>query len=493
MKTHPGSLLLALPFLLAANVAQAIIDDTDGFRTGTTNDIGGSGNNNHSAAIGEYNDATNASMAVGSGNTAVNYGFVSGSDSWLDEYSYDCITGGNNNSIESSWATAVFGAWNLIAGQNHSFAAGTFNNINASPGSSNILLGHNNAILGGGGSEIVLIGSGNTAEGSIAWALGEGNIAQNGTVTLGTYAAKVSNASLIVGKGTSSARSNALVVLKSGAVSIPGSLTIGGSPAATASYLSTNKYLQKAGPGAFAHADAYLAFGVGAWATGAGSLAIGVATTTLGTDSIALGRDATTTATAFGSAALVGGMTSGEYSLAAQKGRALGYASTAIGGYDYLFSAEGNHASGENSIAIGGVENDAEGFASFAAGAFTRANTAYSFALGSLNKGYSGDPDSWVESDVLLEIGNGASERASGPPSASLRSNAITTLKNGETTLTNKAWKANVAGSGDPLEDPPATTTDSVGRALVVEGHTELKGKVIISEAQGDISMGIYE
>jgi hypothetical protein len=29
--------------------------------------------------------------------------------------------------------------------------------------------------------------------------------------------------------------------------------------------------------------------------------------------------------------------------------------------------------------------------------------------------------------------------------------------------------------------------------ALVVEGHARLKGKVIIEQPQGDISMGIYE
>jgi hypothetical protein len=49
-------------------------------------------------------------------------------------------------------------------------------------------------------------------------------------------------------------------------------------------------------------------------------------------------------------------------------------------------------------------------------------------------------------------------------------------------------WKAH---SSTPLADP-AATTDSGGEALVVEGHTRLKGKVIIEQPQGDISMGIY-
>ncbi len=83
--------------------------------------------------------------------------------------------------------------------------------------------------------------------------------------------------------------------------------------------------------------------------------------------------------------------------------------------------------------------------------------------------------------DGLFRIGNGIS--------VTNRSDALTILKNGETTLNNKAWKEN---PGAPLLDP-ASTTDSGGNALVVNGHTVLNGKVIITHAQGDISMGIYQ
>jgi hypothetical protein len=82
--------------------------------------------------------------------------------------------------------------------------------------------------------------------------------------------------------------------------------------------------------------------------------------------------------------------------------------------------------------------------------------------------------------DGLFRIGNGSS--------ATSRSDALTILKNGETTLNNKAWKEN---PGAPLLDPPSTT-DSGGNALVVNGHTVLNGKVIITHPQGDILMGIY-
>lgn len=78
-----------------------------------------------------------------------------------------------------------------------------------------------------------------------------------------------------------------------------------------------------------------------------------------------------------------------------------------------------------------------------------------------------------------------------------MRSNAITTLKNGQTTLTNKAWNAD--------NSVPAGNENSHGQALVVEGHSLLKGnttiqgntvingRVTITVPQGDISMGIYQ
>jgi hypothetical protein len=111
--------------------------------------------------------------------------------------------------------------------------------------------------------------------------------------------------------------------------------------------------------------------------------------------------------------------------------------------------------------------------------------------------------------EAAFEIGNGT-----GPAD---RSNAVSVLKNGQTTLRNKVWSA---------ATPTAITTDSnyaSGKALVVEGHSDLKGNatvsgntklngtatlegptvingtatlngtVVITHPQGDISMGIYE
>jgi hypothetical protein len=89
---------------------------------------------------------------------------------------------------------------------------------------------------------------------------------------------------------------------------------------------------------------------------------------------------------------------------------------------------------------------------------------------------------------MTLSIVNGNAPRSWDEPPFTSRSNAISTLKNGQTTLTNKAWLANAE---TPMADPDSLT-DSGGEALVVEGHTRLRGKVIIEQAQGDISMGIY-
>jgi hypothetical protein len=233
---------------------------------------------------------------------------------------------------------------------------------------------------------------------------------------------------------------------------------------------------------------------------GGGLLALGDGADAYGVGSVAIGADYSgaygTAAMAFGGEAYSDyafaaskGVANSDYSFATQNALANGLASIAMGGYDFVLEG-GNQTDANNATSIGGIRNRSNGVASFSSGNWNIANSAYSVALGSLNLGTAGDSDDWVETDSLFELGNGTAPYGS-TPSASARSNAITTLKNGRTTLTNKAWLAN---SDHPLADPgTASDSDSGGKALVVEGHTELKGKVIISEPQGDISMGIYE
>jgi len=398
--------------------------------------------------------------------------------------SYEANSGayGSSNTIEGGGATFIFGSDNSAVNQYSGLIAGGGNRVWAplsGPGDSNVLLGSGNTINpvpAQAGLDVlgsILIGVDNSTSQTQSWAVGLGNIGQTNTVTLGTYNATVPNAALIVGTGTSdTSRSNGLVVLRDGTVQIPsGALQVGGESLPTttsvtsqiSSYLNENGYLKNfsdpAAPWYGASYGALMAMGDSAFASGDGAVAIG-------------------------------------YSTYARSN------SVAIG--------DGNWADGDHSSAIGGRGNAANGFCSYALGAasYVSSNQSlawgyyagtmydYSIALGSKNLGSNMDllVEGWQEDAVLFELGNGTPGGMwSDYDSNRLGlSNAITTLKNGQTTLTNKAW-LNREQSVSATADPSPDDTDSSGEALVVEGHTRLKGKVIIEQPQGDISMGIYE
>jgi len=213
-----------------------------------------------------------------------------------------------------------------------------------------------------------------------------------------------------------------------------------------------------------------------------------------------------------GAVALGGGQATGLYSLASgQNAQATGDQSVALGlnsiaaqagavamGWSYAgaplsFATSQGYASanGVGATAVSG--GTADGVNTFAAGNGTYARAFNSVSLGGfpLLPGAGENRSGWYALDPVFTVGNGWWSA-----DHSARSNAIRTLKNGSTTLTNKAWKAAVSANptnpGVALEDP-ADTSDSEGRALTVEGHTSLKGKVTIEKAQGDISMGIFQ
>ncbi|MBB5353054.1 hypothetical protein HNR46_003307 [Haloferula luteola] len=126
-------------------------------------------------------------------------------------------------------------------------------------------------------------------------------------------------------------------------------------------------------------------------------------------------------------------------------------------------------------IALGSYAR-AEAVAATAVGYGLQVNTPHEMNFGSWAR-TSIATTTWNETDALFRLGNGDDYLN--------RSDAITTLKNGCTILTNKAWKA------DPAVIP--ASQNSFGEALVVEGNTRLKGDVVLDKAQGDISMGIFE
>lgn len=143
------------------------------------------------------------------------------------------------------------------------------------------------------------------------------------------------------------------------------------------------------------------------------------------------------------SASFGGGIAPGEGSFAAGMAWAEGAYSLATG-FSYATGASSSAfgssmATGEASFASG--YSSAEGYASFAGGqaytigdlatAFGQAQaTAYnSFAVGRSNLG-GGNPNMWVATDPLFEIGNGAGWNEEGTEEN--RSNAVTVFKNGD-------------------------------------------------------------
>ncbi|BCU78021.1 hypothetical protein [Luteolibacter sp. LG18] len=519
----PRRLLLPLAFIAFSAAAKADdpppptpVDPIDGVNVGTSNTVVVG---EQSAAIGYGNTATGSSLAVGSGNEAAGLSIAGGEGNILLGWATAAFGSGNttNSTSESSFlagdtnhqfstsGTVVLGSNNSAAYEMGSLVAGGGNNITTTGtlgGYGNIVLGQNNLLhkttsnpSGYAIQGSVLIGAGNETTANQAIAIGEGNIGQTSTVTLGSYNNTVSSASLIVGNGVYGARSNALVVLKNGNVVIPnGTLTIGSesalTPTSVGSYLSTNHYLKSnfgTGSGVYSVAlSGGTAEGDYAFAAGIGS-ASGDYSTAFG-ESGASGHHAF--ATGWGSA-------QGDLSIGMSGGFASGKYSVAIGGFDED-EYQSNNALGKGSTAIGGYYGVAVGNYAFASGYEVGAYAAYATSLGSRNltRGniLSSTFDEWVETEALFELGNGK------PGITPYQfSNAITTLKNGRTTLTNKYWVSSTPAA------VPSSTAASSGEALVAEGHSELKGnvtvggktrlkgEVILDQPQGDISMGIYE
>ena len=145
------------------------------------------------------------------------------------------------------------------------------------------------------------------------------------------------------------------------------------------------------------------------------STAMGVASTASGSGSTAMGENST----ASGNSSTAMGLStaaSGSASTAMGQGTiASGYASTAIGNY--------TTALGSFSTTMG-VSTTASGSISTAMGFNTKSESENSFALGYYNVG-GGNPTTNIGTDPLFEIGNG---------NFSLRSNALTVLKNGTIT-----------------------------------------------------------
>ena len=170
-----------------------------------------------------------------------------------------------------------------------------------------------------------------------------------------------------------------------------------------------------------------------------------------------------------------------------------GYYNTAAGPYALGCNSSGNantaagyfalqcNTTGTANVAIGSCAGRYQ-----ANGTSSLTDPDNSIYLGANSRGFSNlDQNSIVIGAAA--IGEGANTTVIGN-SSTTKTHLYGELATGKATLTNKQWQAN---PDTPLVDLDAATSSS-GEALVVEGHTRLKGKVIIEQAQGDISMGIY-
>lgn len=429
----------------------------------------GSGNTVDAWSLAIGSDSAAERKSVAAGHDVLLSGFRSlgaGENLTMDSDSGNSVIFGEGSTMTQSYAMFVSGMTNTSTRQNAGLIVGNYNSAwqPSSPalgvGDSNVILGCDNHInenpltasLDTYG--IVLMGIGNKTQQTQSWVMGMGNIGQTNTVTLGTYNQTVANAALIVGNGASdTVRSNGLVVLQNGTVQIPsGNLQLGSESALTptgattliSNHLNTNGYLKN---------EIRSGYGV----SGNGLVSIGGFSKSNGVQSIALGSNSSATDS---NATAVGYLTNAS----AQGATAIGY---------------GANATGVGATALG-LATHAGGYAEF--------------VVGTANKFSGSSSSAWIYTDSLFVVGNGQSVQN--------RSNAITTLKNGRTTLTNSFWLADtVTGNEVDASDGEALNVEGhsvLNGNAIVEGNTQLKGdtvldgKVTLSQPQGDISMGIY-
>jgi hypothetical protein len=284
-----------------------------------------------------------------------------------------------------------------------------------------------------------------------------------------------------IGNGTStSALSNAITILKNGDTTISGSLTALGPITSANSTVLTNSSLSTAlnltvPPTSTAWRNTY----VPKKSSATGALALGSSQAT-GIHSFSSGS--ANASGAYSSAHGNSATASGSYSLAR--------------GFDVLASGEFSLAIGSSSWATGTLST-ALGGASFARGnySFTQglrvaANSMNEVVLGRAAQAGASRPNLWYDHDAIFRLGNG--DLFAAYSSYYDKSDALTVLKNGHTTVGNKYWRRAVAQNANATLSNPPSLTDHDGEALVVDGHTRLRGKVMIEQPQGDISMGIY-
>jgi Head domain of trimeric autotransporter adhesin len=261
-------------------------------------------------------------------------------------------------------------------------------------------------------------------------------------------------------------------------------------------------------PAAYA-SDQAVAIGVGSSAEAWGSLALGSDAHATANNSVAIGYNTH----ADGNASLILGYYSyagGDYSLS------MGLESNAGGQHSIAIGAESS-ASGEASLAIGGMNTTASADYASAVGAYATAAGQYSFSagyvataggeytmalgnniyahdytetvLGQNNVVSTGSTDSWVATDNLFVIGNGADD--------SHHSNALVVKKNGDTTVSGALVMSATTGNVNTISNGGLVVTGTsvpvtVGSATVMTVVSTGTNNLLLVPQQGDLSMGAF-
>lgn len=249
-----------------------------------------------------------------------------------------------------------------------------------------------------------------------------------------------------------------------------------------------NAHATAMGSGTAANGFVSTALGFNTTANGTSSLAMGSETTANGEASTAMGKSTTaggqyaTAMGRFSNAAGQSSMATGEYTTAiAPVATAMGYSTTASAQYATAMGVA-TTASGFASTAIGGSTTAsatnatamgyntlANGYASTATGYFTTSKAYASLAIGQYNDTLAGSSTtSWVATDPVLTIGNGA-----GPSNLG---NAMTVYKNGNADL-NGYTRLGASADGSPrIKIKKLTTTlNGTANGSVAHGLTESK------------------
>jgi|TARA_B110000908_G_scaffold143676_1_gene172811 hypothetical protein len=313
----------------------------------------------------------------------------------------------------------ITGALNI---ESNNIEIGTYNN--SATGLRSIAIGANTTASN---TDAIAMGENTTATGISSTAIGKAtNASADGATSMGngTTASGVNSTSMgvntLASGSHSTATGNGTVASGTNSISAGSSTTAGGNQSFAVGFSSTAN-----GNVATAMGNSTVASGTSATAMGLYSVASGVAATATGYDTEASGANST----AMGKETTA----SGENSFATGQGpTASGDNSTALGrstfstGTNSFAAGLSSRASGEDSTAMG-ANSVASGNKSVSIGDRTIANSFSEIAIGSNPVAKTGNATTWIATDRLFSIGNGAS--------ASSQSMALEILKNGITVL----------------------------------------------------------